>query len=127
MNNMITPIVTEHSAGNPLHGYMNNINENNQVGGAAPYMKMISENYVVPVGLVVNNPLFSNTSENSIFDTSHLNEHEVEFEEDEEMPDSLFNACIDKVRGRGNTKTLSHRSGTHKKYNKQSARITKRK
>jgi len=121
---MINPIVTEHSAGNPLHNYMNNINVNNQVGGSAPYMKMISENYVVPVGLIINNPLFSNTSDNSLFDISHLNEHDVEFEEDEEMPDSLFNACVSKL-SKG-TKSLT-RNNTKRKYEMRSRRMSKRK
>lgn len=83
------PVVTENSAGIPLHSFLSSLQ---QTGGGvvdAPYLKMISENLVVPVGLAV------------ISHASQIPE-DVDYLEKElkEIPDELFDQCLGRVSER---------------------------
>ena len=80
------PVVTENSAGIPLHSYISS--SLSQTGGGvtdSPYLKMISENLVVPVGLAVITHPLSQTPE----DYGDLTEKELK-----EIPDALFEQCL---------------------------------
>ena len=85
---MMSPVVTENSAGIPLHSYLLP-----QTGGSAtgsPFFKMISENLVVPVGLaVVTHPSSSQIPEDIDLD-----------KELKEIPDALFDQCLGLVSER---------------------------
>lgn len=81
------PVVTENSAGIPLHSYISSLPQTGGGGGVvdAPYLKMISENLVVPVGLAVITHPLSQTPE----DYDDLTEKELK-----EIPDALFEQCL---------------------------------
>lgn len=82
---MMLPVVTENSAGIPLHSYISSLP---QTGGGvvdAPYLKMISENLVVPVGLAV----ISHHPSQILEDNVELTDKELK-----EIPDALFDKCL---------------------------------
>lgn len=98
---MMLPVVTENSAGIPLHSYISSLP---QTGGGvvdAPYLKMISENLVVPVGLAVitHHP-------------SHILDDNVDLIDKElkEIPDALFDQCLGLVSSE-RTKQTSKKRG----------------
>lgn len=94
---MYKPIITENSAGNPIHNY---IPSQDAMLGGGPLMKMISETHVVPVGLVIINPIHDTHSESIFQSPSISNGEEEQLVEYEEIPDHLFNQCVHAVSDR---------------------------
>jgi hypothetical protein len=104
---MMLPIVTENSAGIPLHSYISSLP---QTGGGgvvvdAPYLKMISENLVVPVGLAV----ITHHPSHILDDNVDLTDKELK-----EIPDELFDQCLGLVSSE-RTKQTSRRKLVGKK------------
>lgn len=89
---MYNPIITQNSAGDPIHNYMPS--QDKMLGGG-PLMKMVSQTHVVPVGLVIINPVH-NTQNDSIFEL----QSDEDYLEHEEIPDYLFNQCVHAVSDR---------------------------
>jgi hypothetical protein len=109
---MMLPVVTENSAGIPLHSYISS--SLSQTGGGlvdAPYLKMISENLVVPVGLAVitHHP-------------SHILDDNVDLIDKElkEIPDALFDQCLGLVSSERTKQTSKRKLAGKKRASKRS-------